>query len=80
MNSIILVCWTCGKKLPVKFEGKIDLGIDFAIITNNAGWVGAIDMVHSRTLAFCSEGCRNAAKKKDGTYRKYPRKLKEVQA
>ena len=67
-----LMCWTCGKTKPIVTDGPPKFALDLLVWAKEAGWVGAMDFEHSRTLVFCCDDCRKRAIKKDGTFRLRP--------
>jgi len=64
-----LKCFTCGKLAHIETECPPQFAFEVANWAKDIGWVGVIDMYHSRSLVFCSESCCEKAKTKKGTFR-----------
>jgi hypothetical protein len=77
MGEFTLVCWSCSNKVFVSGVRHPQYAMDLVVITNKVGWVGVIDLNRSRTLVFCSDECKKAAKTKKGWYRKYSPRLRQ---
>lgn len=75
-KKMTLVCWQCGKKLPIEVGEFPRFAFEFVALSEDVGWVGSFDMENHRSLVFCSDACCNKAKKKDGTFRVYPQREK----
>jgi hypothetical protein len=70
---ITLVCAACGKRKEVDCTPP-QLGIDFAEICKSTGFLPVMDFAQSRVVVFCSDECKKANLKKNGTLRRYIRK------
>ncbi len=72
VENITLVCWQCGARKGIRVEAPPQFAMELAVMANDAGWKGVLDLNRHRSLVFCSDDCRKKALKKDGTYRKRP--------
>ena len=64
-----LACWTCGKTAAIKVSARPQFAFEVAGWAKDIGWLGVLDMDHSRSLVFCSHECCEKAKTKRGTFR-----------
>jgi hypothetical protein len=69
-----LACWTCGKKQAIVMRQAPQFAFEVATAANDIGWIGVLDLPHSRSLVFCSNECCDKAKLKSGEFRKRPPK------
>ena len=73
--TIGLVCWSCGRGTPIEVDQPPRLACEVASWANDVGWIGFLDMEHSRALVFCSRECFERQKTKRGTLRLRPVKV-----
>ena len=73
-----LRCWACGQTVEIETAGPPQFAFELAGWAKDVGWIGVLDMEHSRSLVFCSQGCVDAAKTKRGTFRLRPPPNTEV--
>lgn len=76
-SIVTLKCWACGKTVDIETNGPPQFAYEVACWADDVGWRGVLDLEHSRSLVFCSDGCRDGSKKKDGSYRLRPKKKVE---
>lgn len=75
MHPVTLVCWSCGKEQSGTVNRLPQFAFELAYMALSLGWVGVMDLHHSRSLVFCSTSCRDAQRTKRGTFRARPIKL-----
>lgn len=64
-----LICFTCRKGKAIQLEHFPALPSCVAIEANKHGWIGVIDMIHTRSLVFCSVACQFEAMDNCGYYK-----------
>jgi len=74
-SNLVLVCWQCGNRRPILVDRPPQSSMELIDIALKAGYVGSIDTLHSRSLIFCSDGCMQMAKRKDGQFRLRPTRI-----
>lgn len=71
MNAT-LACWSCRRTISIGVSSPPRFAFELAGWANDVGWIGVLDWPNNRGLVFCSQGCVEAAKKNDGSFRKRP--------
>lgn len=70
--DLTLVCFGCGAKLAIEVSRPPQFAFELAGWAQDVGWKGELDFYRHRALVFCSDGCRDKSKTKQGTYRLRP--------
>lgn len=69
MNEPITVkCWTCGMERRTQKEGPTLLGVSVALAAISVNWCVFADLVHCRTLVFCTDRCVRDARDENGHF------------
>lgn len=67
-----LRCWACGKTVEIETNGPPQFAFEVMGWAKDVGWIGIIDLKHSRSLVFCSQPCVELAKTKRASFRLRP--------
>ena len=71
---IDLKCWHCGKTATIEVMEPPQFAFQIAGWANDIGWRGHIDMMHGRSLVFCSDEHADAERTKAGHFRLRPKR------
>lgn len=77
-----LQCFSCGHVTSVIASGSPQFGFEIVQAAEAVGMLGIFDMYYGRALVFCNKECADSQRKKDGSFRLRPKKVKarEVQS
>ena len=70
LNTVKLVCCTCGAEKDVVIDGRIAFGFELFNIAKESGFYPIIDFAWSRTLVFCDKECYEVQLTKNKRIRK----------
>jgi hypothetical protein len=62
----VLRCARCGLCQAVEGTHQPAFAFEVAYAANDIGWKGILDILHNRSVVFCSQECFDASLNKDG--------------
>lgn len=77
-----LRCFSCGDTTHVVANRQPEFGFEVVQAAEAIGMLGIFDLNYNRALVFCDKECADQQRKKDGSFRFRPKKVKarEVQS